>query len=118
MLIVRSHVELGPTVASVAGATVSTTVIVGAQVALFPLGSVAVQLPDETPTGNVPAAQVTEQLQLSAHVAVGVTVALPPPVHSTCRFAQVATGFSPSCTRRYELQLVAPPFAMATTCTV
>ena len=67
------------------------------------------QLPDDTPTGNRAAAQLAVQLQLSAQVATGVTVAPPLPVHATVCLAQVTMGFWPSVTRTYDVQLAVEP---------
>jgi hypothetical protein len=53
------------------------------QLAVLPDGSDAVQVSCEVPRGKEAVAQLVVQLQLSEQVAVGVTVALLLPVHST-----------------------------------
>jgi hypothetical protein len=62
---------------------VSSTWTFAWQLAVLPEGSVAVHVPNEDPTGNVPGAQLAVQLQLSEHVNVGVAGALLLPVHCT-----------------------------------
>jgi hypothetical protein len=109
MLIVWSVLPLGPTVALAVGGIESKTVTDGWQFVLLPDGSVAVQLPDEAPTGNRAVAQLVVQLQLSAQIAMGFTVAPPFSVHCTVWAGQVRTGFSLSVTMTYDVQVAVEP---------
>lgn len=117
MVMYRFGTGFGVTVAVVLGATESTTLTFGVQVALLPDGSDAEQLPSDDPTGKNPEAQLAVQLQLSVQVAVGVTDAPPFPEHSIVVFGQVKTGFCLSTTRMYDVQVwvVDRSLAVATT---